>query len=81
LQGQKTESQRGEEGTSKERENSDPENIVERCGESLLHSPTHRNVLIRVNRGCDSNEIDENDLHSGKHSEQRISTFCGIMID
>jgi hypothetical protein len=29
----------------------------------------------------DSNEIDESDSHDEKHSEQRISTFDGIIID
>jgi hypothetical protein len=36
---------------------------------------------IRVNRDSDSNEIDESDLQHEKHSEQRISTLRGIMID
>jgi hypothetical protein len=36
---------------------------------------------IRVNRDSDSNEIDESDLQSKKHDEQRFSTVRGIMID
>jgi hypothetical protein len=36
---------------------------------------------IRVNRESDSNKIDESDLQSQKHDEQRISTFRGIIID
>jgi hypothetical protein len=36
---------------------------------------------IRVNRELDSNEIDKSDLQSEKHSEQRISTLDGIIID
>jgi hypothetical protein len=36
---------------------------------------------IRVNREFDSNEIDESDVHSEKHDEQRISTLRGITID
>jgi hypothetical protein len=36
---------------------------------------------IRVNCEFDSNEIDESDLQSEKHDEQRISTFLGIKID
>jgi hypothetical protein len=29
----------------------------------------------------DSNEIDESDLQTEKHNEQRISTLDGIIID
>jgi hypothetical protein len=47
----------------------------------LLHWQTKSKVLIRVNRESDSNEIDESYRHDQKHSEQRISTFRGIMID
>jgi hypothetical protein len=36
---------------------------------------------MRVNSECVSNEIDESDLHCEKHSEQRIWTWRGIVID
>jgi hypothetical protein len=36
---------------------------------------------IRVNRELDSNEIDESEQQYEKHSEQRISTLDGIIID
>jgi hypothetical protein len=36
---------------------------------------------MRVNSESVSNEIDESDLHQKKHSEQRISTWRGIVID
>jgi hypothetical protein len=36
---------------------------------------------MRVNRDSDSNEIEQSCLQCEKHSEQRISTFRGIMID
>jgi hypothetical protein len=36
---------------------------------------------IRVNRESFSNKIDESDLQDEKHSEQRISTDRGIVID
>jgi hypothetical protein len=36
---------------------------------------------MRANRESDSNEIEASDSQDEKHSEQRISTFRGIMID
>jgi hypothetical protein len=36
---------------------------------------------MRINRDSDSNEIDESDVQDEKHSEQRLSTLRGIMID
>jgi hypothetical protein len=36
---------------------------------------------IRVNRQFDSNETDENDLHSEKYEEEGTSTLRGITID
>jgi hypothetical protein len=70
-----------EDGTPKGWRNSDPENAVESPVESLLHWHTESQVLMRVNRDSDSNEIDESDRQYEKHFEQRISTFRGMMID
>jgi hypothetical protein len=36
---------------------------------------------MRVNSESVSNEIDENDSHNEKHSEHRIWTWWGIVID
>jgi hypothetical protein len=80
-QEQKVQNGGGEDGTSEGQRNSDPENAVESPVESLLHWQTKSKVLIRVNRDSHSNEIDESDLQHEKHSEQRISTVRGIMID
>jgi hypothetical protein len=49
---------------------------IERTDVSLSARPS-----ICFNPEFDSNEIDESDLHSAKHDEQRISTFRGMIID
>jgi hypothetical protein len=36
---------------------------------------------MRLNREFDSNEINESDLHWGKHDEARISTLLSITTD
>jgi hypothetical protein len=51
-------------------------------GISIKLSDEYENAedSIRVNREFDSNEIDESDLHHGKHDDRRISISETLLI-